>query len=425
VRFTSKRVMIISRRLGADWRRFRALWPALVVLGVWTGAARADDPLGRNVHFAIAPAPLANALVQFSAQSGVQIAVADADVAQLQSKGLSGDYPVRAALGVLLQGTGLTFAPIGATTVAIRAAAGGALGTSAQFPDAAFIAPSPPSAQELAGDSLFQFIVHHGSTHYLAATAASTGGLLRWRGGRPETVCPETIGLEKDYNEFVSARLRAVAAFVGAPVHLEAGCVPNVFIQFTTDPRKAYGAVLEAAAHVLGVGFPHQMERELDISGQHPIQGWYVTAGGGASVLNADPHFVGGVALAGLWPAVIPTSASGDRVGTRLVHGGGRSILAVFLMIDARKVAGDTIRSIADYLSVVALTAVQSPDHCDPLPSILDLMAASCSGREKPTAITAGDVAFLKALYYHNTGLGPTLSRDDIETNILQQFRRG
>jgi hypothetical protein len=420
MRFTSERAMISSRRSGVESRRFSVLWPALAVLAVWTGAARADDPLDRNVHFAIAPAPLANALVQFSAQSGVQIAAADADVAPLQSKGLSGDYPVRAALSALLQGTGLTFAPIGATTVAIRAAA-----TSAQFPDVTVIAPSPPTAQELAGDSLFQFIVHHGSTHYTAATGASTGGLLRWRGGRPETVCPETSGLEKGYNEFVSARLRAVAAFVGAPVHPDAGCVPNVFILFTTDPRKAYGAVLEAAAHALGVGFPHQMKRELDVSGQHPIQGWYVTAGGGASVLNSDPQWLGGVALEGLWPAVIPTSASGDRVGTRLVHGGGRSIGFVFLVIDTSKVAGYTIGSIADYLAVVALTVVQSPNHCDPLPSILDLMAASCSGREKPTAITAGDIAFLKALYYHNTGLGPTLSREDIETNMLQQFRGG
>jgi hypothetical protein len=80
MRFTSEHVMIIGRRLRVEWRRFCALWAALLVLVVWTAVARADDPLDRNVHFAIASAPLANALVQFSAQSGVQIAVADADV---------------------------------------------------------------------------------------------------------------------------------------------------------------------------------------------------------------------------------------------------------------------------------------------------------------------------------------------------------
>jgi hypothetical protein len=323
------------------------------------------------------------------------------------------------ALAVLVVWSAATRAePVGTTPSVPPAAA-----SNTRLPDVTVITPGPPSAQELDGDSLFQFIVHHGSTEYPAAAAASTGGLLRWRGGRPETVCPETLGLEKGYNEFVSARLRAVAAFVGAPVHPEAGCVANVFMVFTTEPRTAMGAVLEKVAHSLGARFPHQMEQELDVSGQHPIQGWYLTAGGGSSVLNLDPQFVGGVTLEGLWPRVIPTSENGARVGTRLVNGGARSILAVFLVIDTSKVAGYTIGSIADYLAVAALTVVQSPDHCDPLPSVLDLMAASCSGREKPTAITAGDVAFLKALYYHNTGIGPTLSRADIQTNMLQQFR--
>jgi hypothetical protein len=63
----------------------------------------------------------------------------------------------------------------------------------------------------------------------------------------------------------------------------------------------------------------------------------------------------------------------------------------------------------------------QSPDHCDPLPSILDLMS-SCATREAPTAITAGDIAFLKALYYLNTGLGPSMSRAAIRDNMMQQF---
>jgi hypothetical protein len=71
----------------------------------------------------------------------------------------------------------------------------------------------------------------------------------------------------------------------------------------------------------------------------------------------------------------------------------------------------------------LTLSVAQSPDHCDPLPSILDLMSSSCATREVPTAITAGDLAFLKALYYKNTGLGPSLSRDAIQSNMLQQFK--
>lgn len=285
----------------------------------------------------------------------------------------------------------------------------------AQLPDVSVIAPPPPTAAELAGDSVFQFIVHHATTHYTAATGNVGGSLLRWRGGRSETLCPQTVGLDQGYDAFVTARVRAIASFVGAPVQPDLRCKPNVQIIFTTEPGNAMEAVQQWGARSLHVRFDHQMVKALQISGEHAIQGWYLTAGGGSSVLNRDPGLVGGVALEALWPRVIPTSVR--------QNGSARSILAVFLVIDTNKVAGATIGSIADYLAVVALTVAESPDHCDPLPSILDLMSPTCGSREKPTGITAGDVAFLKALYYHNTGLGGTLSRDDMQTNMLNQFR--
>jgi hypothetical protein len=65
----------------------------------------------------------------------------------------------------------------------------------------------------------------------------------------------------------------------------------------------------------------------------------------------------------------------------------------------------------------------QSPDHCDPLPSILDVMSPNCATQEKPTAITAGDLAFLKALYYRNTVYGPSPSRPEIEYSMTQQLK--
>jgi hypothetical protein len=95
----------------------------------------------------------------------------------------------------------------------------------------------------------------------------------------------------------------------------------------------------------------------------------------------------------------------------------------VILVVDTRKVAGYAIGTIADYVAVLTLSVVQSPDHCDPLPSILDVMSSSCGTREKPTAVTAGDLAFLKALYYRNTGLHSSLSRDEIKYNMLRQLK--
>jgi len=284
--------------------------------------------------------------------------------------------------------------------------------------DVGVVAPPPPTTQELASDGLFQFIVHHGSTHYTSATGSVFGGLLRWRGGRAETICPGTTGLEGGYNEFVSARVRAVAAFVGAPVQPEElKCTPNVQIIFTPDPRSVMAAVQQWGARSLGVRFDHQMEKALEVSDEHAIQGWYITAGGGSSVLNRDPSLVGGIYLEALWARVIQRSSQ--------VNGANRGILGVVLVINTQKSAGLTVKSIADYAALASLTIIQNPDHCDPLPSILDIASPSCASRDKPAAITAGDLAFLKALYYHNTGLGKTLSRDDIQINMMKQFQGG
>ena len=127
--------------------------------------------------------------------------------------------------------------------------------------------------------------------------------------------------------------------------------------------------------------------------------------------MNTDPKFLRGIELQPMWPRVILGGCcSGGVVG------------AIFV-IDTTKVAGYTIGSIADYVSMLALSPVENPDHCVPLPSILDLMAPSCGAREKPAGVTAGDVAFLKALYYHNTGLGRTLTRSEMQLNMMQQFR--
>ncbi len=291
--------------------------------------------------------------------------------------------------------------------------------STAQFPEVGVIAPPPPTTQQLAPDGLYQFIVHHGSTHYGQATGAVGGSLLRWRGGRAETICPGTAGLSQGYNDFVSARVRKIAAFVGAPVQPDdLKCAPNVQIIFTREPRSVMAAVQQWGARSLHVRFDHQMEKALENSDEHAIQGWYITAGGGSSVLNRDPGLVGGIALEALWPRVIPTSnqATGDT------H---RGILGVVLVIDPKKIAGVPIGSIADYAALVSLTVIQNPDQCDTLPSILDLMSTACASRGEPTSITAGDLAFLKALYYKNTGLDGTLSRDDIQINMMKQFQGG
>jgi hypothetical protein len=416
----------------------RIALPAFVVMIAWLATARAEDLLDQEARFQIAALPLANALIEFSTQSGLQVAAAATDVANLKSNSVNGTLPSRVALSTLLRGTGLEFSRVGDETVAIRSASNappagrvtragssGAIAnvamakpaqpepeTSAsappQMPDVSVTAPRPPTDQELAGDSLHQFIVHHATTHFVDISTARN--LARWRGGK-QSICPETVGLSPGYNAFVTARLRALAAYVGAPVQSDPHCRSNVQIFFANNPQDRMNDVFKWATVYFRSRYSGGMRDLIAYRSDYAIQGWYMTTNGDGA-LNTDVELVG-LNVLPVWPQIAQYGS-----------GSGNGIGIVILVIDSPKVVGYTIGTIADYLAMLTLSVAQSPDHCDPLPSILDLMASSCGTREMPTAVTAGDLAFLKALYYKNTGLGPSLSRAEIDANMMRQFNR-
>jgi hypothetical protein len=410
----------------------------LVAVVAWHATARADDIMDRRINFHIAASPLPSALIEFSSQSGVQVAAADAAVSNLKSNAVNGTYSVRAAMAMLLQGTGLAYSQAGIATVAIAAAAptfgtlarmgapNGAgrpsVGASAQaspdvtfvpqteLPEIAVTAARLPTDEELAGNSLSQFVDHHATTHNFATPVDRNLG--RWRGGM-QSICPATTGLSTNYNAFVTSRLRAVAEYVGAPVQSDPNCLDNVTVVFTDNPDQAMKGMVSWAEKYFQRNNHYQaIKRLIAYTSDHAIQGWYFTTRGGARVSNTEIALLP-VNLLPIWPKIDPRNDGRDTDG----------IGAAVLIVDSRKIDGTPIGAIADYLAVLSLSVIQSPDHCDPLPSILDLMSSSCGAREKPTAITAGDLAFLKALYYKNTAWGGSLSRADIETNMRGQFK--
>jgi hypothetical protein len=291
---------------------------------------------------------------------------------------------------------------------------------SPEIPDVTVKAPTPPTDQELAGDSLYPFIVHHATVHFV--NTGTSHNLARWRGGI-QSICPLTVGLNPGYNAFITARLRALAAYVGAPV-ADSQCKNNVQILFTNNPQERMDAVIKWATVYFRNRYSGGMRDLIAYRSDHAIQGWYITTTGGSRVLNTEVQFLG-LSVLPVWPQITQNYLGSNTLGTRLGGGSGSGIGIgiVILIVDTSKVVGYTIGTLADYLAMLTLSVAQSPDHCDPLPSILDLMSSSCGNRETPTAITAGDLAFLRALYYRNTGLGPSLSRDEIQDNMMRQFK--
>jgi iron complex outermembrane receptor protein len=107
-------------RLKSDSRRTLAtrvvLCAALACLaGAWMGGARAEPP-GTT---AIAPQPVADALVEFSEQTGVQLVYLSDIVRTRMSNGAPAGLAAAEALAKLLDGTGLGFEFINARTVRI------------------------------------------------------------------------------------------------------------------------------------------------------------------------------------------------------------------------------------------------------------------------------------------------------------------
>lgn len=294
----------------------------------------------------------------------------------------------------------------------------GAAESSVPVPEVTVMAPRPPDPEQLAGDSVPKFVAAHGRP------AKVTGQLARWR----DAVCPSTSGLTPAFNAFVSARIAAVAAIVGAP-HKDLGhCKANIKIVFTTEPQKLIDAVSKKNSVLLGYHYSRDAKAIATFS--HPIQGWYVTAtqndDGEIALDDAMPMQQQSTDMSMMNAAKFALGSGttpGGRLGTRLATGLRSLIVHVLVVADTGKVTGYTIGSISDYLAMLVLSQTQSSDTCGALPSILDLMAANCEKRDRPEAVTAGDLAFLKALYSMDLRENISLETSDIQNAMMREFK--
>jgi hypothetical protein len=69
------------------------------------------------------------------------------------------------------------------------------------------------------------------------------------------------------------------------------------------------------------------------------------------------------------------------------------------IIADAKKVSGEKIGAVADYIAVLALSRWQGLERCSSMSTILNLMADGCDGDERPEAATPADRALLSGLY--------------------------
>jgi len=276
-------------------------------------------------------------------------------------------------------------------TDAVPPAAGSAL----ELAEVTVIAPKPPTPEQIAGDNIPTFIRSHGKP------GERTGQLGRWNGG----ICPKTLGLTQGFNDFVSARVQAIAAAARVPRQTRQSCTPNVYIIFTTEPQQLLDDAAERKPELLGFHYIAEIKRVKTVD--HPIQAWYVTGTEGRGT---------GVYIDSIWSSLPP-----GELGSRLSTGLKSHIMSALVVIDTNKVVGYPIGSISDYIAMVTLQQTRLIDGCGELPSILDLMAPAC-GSERSDSITSGDLAYLRALYTVNIARDIRQQRAAIAGVMYREF---
>jgi hypothetical protein len=249
------------------------------------------------------------------------------------------------------------------------------------------------------------------------------GKMARWR----RQICPLTVGLGDKYAKYVSQRIRDVAAAVGAPVNADPACKPNIEVVFTATPQHFLDNVRKIGPIFLGY---HDNSSQADELAKvtHPIQAWYTTESsdydGSAQVdrglcnnseaLNTLPISLGGDLQnpQGFIQLNLPCATVMHASGFRVNNGHDSGFYNLLIVAEPAKLSDYEVGSLADYVTMLALSQPASLDSCQDLPSISNLLDKGCTSAA--TKITDGDLAYLYGLYRVPSGYGLSTQRDEM-----------
>jgi hypothetical protein len=275
---------------------------------------------------------------------------------------------------------------------------------------------------------IHQFVQSH------ARPSTLIGQIGRWR----VKVCPAVTGLQVAFAKFVTDRIEKVAGSVGAPTAASREkCSANVEVIFTGEPQALVDHIAATKSRPL-LGY-YRKDLKQVTTFDFPVQAWYMT---GTRSIDAGLPIVGlnsgqaGVSndedlTSIIRTGLIPDSAATDgsmgfgpsgNPESRLTKGLRSEFMHVLIIVDSKQVAKYSLRSISDYVALLALTRIDSQDTCSGLSSILTLFKADCG--KPPAEITSADTAYLKALYRADLDMNLALEQSDIHERMLQTISR-
>ncbi len=249
--------------------------------------------------------------------------------------------------------------------------------------------------------ALDDFIVTH------AAPTPLLGKIARWKTG----ICPLTIGLSPQFNQFVTQRILRAAMLAGAPLDTAEPCRPDLLVLATAQPQALLDFIRAKRPSLLGFHYRPQAERIATM--RLPIQAWYSTATEDfdgfitADLASGDlgygvmsTHGADGGALGGL--AGLPNlRVSGNRA---IGNGLKSEFTTAIIVVDTGKIAGREIGALADYIAMLALSQAETYDVCRDVPTITNLLASGCAAGTQPEGLTDIDATYLRGLYKMDAG---------------------
>ena len=251
-----------------------------------------------------------------------------------------------------------------------------------------------------------------------------TGKVARWKNG----ICPIVVGLPPESAKLLVQKIRALAAEVGAPVNASDPCPGNIEVIFTAQPQALLDNIRIMHPVLLGY-YDNSAQADRLATSARPIQSWYSTAtvdARGNPIVDGGRK--GGVHLSISLPPsgmpgppdivelYMPDATVTNVTGGRLGDGVSSALNNVMIVADTGKLLGRDAGNVGDYIAMLALAQIVPPETCQPLPSILNLLAPGCSG----DTLTSADTAYLRALYKITTTTTLAGQRREIQYQMKQ-----
>ena len=122
-------------------------------------------------------------------------------------------------------------------------------------------------------------------------------------------------------------------------------------------------------------------------------------------------------------PYYLPDATYARVTGNHIDSGSKSGFNHIIVIVDSKKLAGQSFISLADYIAMLALTQLNSLDTCQQLPSIVNMLAPDCD--QKVDGITKTDLAYLRGLYRMGSDKSLLFEQNDITDVMTDTLDKG